>query len=66
MSLTCGFEKYNKLVNITRKKQTHRYREPTCSYQRGEGRGGAIWGPKSNGYKLLGRKYATKTYYTTL
>ena len=32
-------EKYNKLVNITKKKQTHRYREQTSGYQWGEGRG---------------------------
>ena len=32
--------KYNKLVNITKKKQTHRYREQTSGYQWGEaGRG---------------------------
>ena len=33
-------KKYNKLVNITKKKQTHRYREQTSSYQWGEGNGG--------------------------
>ena len=32
-------KKYNKLVNITKKKQTHRYREQTGGYQWGEGRG---------------------------
>ena len=31
-------KKYNKLVNITKKKQTHRYREQTSGYQWGEGR----------------------------
>ena len=31
--------KYNKLVTITKKKQTHRYREQTSGYQWGEGRG---------------------------
>jgi len=30
--------KYNKLVNITKKKQTHRYKEQTGGYQWGEGR----------------------------
>ena len=30
----------NKLVNITEKKQTHRYREQTSGYQWGEGREG--------------------------
>ena len=29
----------NKLVNITKKKQTHRYREQTSSCQQGEGNG---------------------------
>ena len=34
-------KKYNKVVNITKKKQTHRYREPTSGYQWGEeSRGG--------------------------
>ena len=32
-------KKYNKLVNITKKKQTHRRREQTSGYQWGEGRG---------------------------
>ena len=32
-------KKYNKLVNIAKKKQTHRYREQTSGYQLGEGRG---------------------------
>ena len=32
-------KKYNKLVYITKKKQTHRYREQTSGYQLGE-RGG--------------------------
>ena len=29
-------KKYNKLVNIAKKKQTHRYREQTSGYQWGE------------------------------
>ena len=32
-------KKYNKVVNRTKKKQTHRYREQTSGYQWGEGRG---------------------------
>ena len=32
-------EKYNKLVNITKKKQTLRHREQTSGYQWGEGNG---------------------------
>ena len=34
-------KKYNKLVNITKKKQTHRYRKQTSGYQCG-GEGGAV------------------------
>ena len=30
--------KYNKLLNVTKKKQTHRYRGQTSSYQGGEER----------------------------
>ena len=33
-------KKYNKLVNITKKKQAHRYREQTSGYQCREGTGG--------------------------
>lgn len=29
----------NKLVNVTEKKQTHRYKEQTSGYQRGQGWG---------------------------
>ena len=32
-------KKYNKLVNITKKKQTHRYREQTSDYSGEEGEG---------------------------
>ena len=32
-------KKYNKLVTITKKKQTHRYREQTTDCQWGEGSG---------------------------
>ena len=32
-------KKYNTLVNITKKKQTHRYREQTSGYQLGKGGG---------------------------
>ena len=37
-------KKYNKLVNITEKKQIHRYREQTSVYQWGEGSGGQYRG----------------------
>ena len=34
ISLICGIKKkYNKLVNITKKKQTQRYRKQTSGYQ---------------------------------
>ena len=32
-------KKYDKLVNKTKKKQTHRYREQTSGYQWGDGSG---------------------------
>ena len=32
-------KKYNKLVNITKKRQTHRYREQTSGYPWVDGRG---------------------------
>ena len=38
-----NLKKYNKLVNITKTKQTHRYREQTSGYQWG-GVTGAIQG----------------------
>ena len=33
-----NLKEYNKPVNKTKKKQTHRYREETSSYQWGEGK----------------------------
>ena len=38
ISLTCGIKKIE-LVNITKNKQIHRYREQTSGYQWEEGRG---------------------------
>ena len=35
-------QKYNKLMNITKKKETHRYRDQPSGYQWGEGRQGSI------------------------
>ena len=32
-------EKYSKLVNVTKKKQVHRYKQQTSGSQWGEGRG---------------------------
>ena len=38
-------KKYNKLVNITNEKQTHRYREQTSGYQlQGQYKGGRVGG----------------------
>ena len=54
-------EKYNKLVNIRRKKQIHRYREQTSSFQWGEeeGKGNIkVWEQEV----LLGIKQATRIY----
>ena len=34
-----NLKKYNKIVNKTKKKQIHRYREQTSGYQWGEGKG---------------------------
>ena len=43
MSLICGIKKiYSKLVNMTKMKQTHRYREQSNSYLWGEERGDNI------------------------
>lgn len=39
VSLPVEFKKYNKLVNIVKKRQTHRYGEQTSGDQWGEGRG---------------------------
>ena len=48
-----NLRKYNKLVNKTKKKQTHRYREQTSGYQWGEvGRGNRGMGEGE--CKLLG------------
>ena len=49
ISLGVESKKYNKLVNKTKKKQTHRYREQTSGYQWGEGRGGRIRGRELRG-----------------
>ena len=46
-------KKYNKLVNITEKKQTDRYKEQTSGYQWGEGRGDGQDRGRGLRYKLL-------------
>ena len=44
ISLICESKKINKLVNITKKKRTHRYRKQTSGYHWGEGSGkGNTW-----------------------
>ena len=53
ISLICGIYKYNKVVNITKKKQTHRYREQTRGYHWGEGRGEGQY----RGRELRGTNY---------
>ena len=59
-----NLKKYNKLVNITKKQQTHRYREQTSGYQWGEGRGEGQyrdggWEVQAIGYKIGSRMYCT-------
>ena len=39
LSFICRIEKYNKLVNVTKRKQTHRYREQAMVTS---GEGGAL------------------------
>ena len=39
VSIHVEFKKYNKLVTIIEKRQTHRYGEQTSGYHWGEGRG---------------------------
>ena len=48
-------KKYNKLENIAKKKQTHRWREEASSYQWGEGRGRDTIGVggKSGYYRII-------------
>ena len=45
-------KKYNKLVNITKKKKTHRYKEQTSGYQLG-----GVWRRDMERYKLLGVRW---------
>ena len=52
-------KKHNKLVNITKKKQTHRHREKKSVLPVGRGKQrGAIYGWESGGHKLSGVRYA--------
>lgn len=53
ISFICGIKKL-KLVNITKNKQSHRYREYTSGYQRGrEQRGGTKVGRGSHRYPAM-------------
>ena len=47
-------KKYNKLVNITKKKQTQRYRKQTSGYQ---------WGERSGEGQYKGRGLTAINYY---
>ena len=38
LSLICGSKKHNKLVNTTKKKQIHRYREQSSGCKQGDGK----------------------------
>ena len=53
-------------MNITKKKQTHRYREQTNGYQWGDRRGGAIQGTGSKKHKLLRIKEITMGFPVVL
>ena len=44
---------YDKLVNKTKKKQSHRYRQQTSGYQWGEGRGNRGVGGKRGYYGII-------------
>ena len=54
LSLIVESKKYNKLVNITKKKLTHRYREQTSGYQ---------WGEVSGEEQYRGRGLSGTNYY---
>ena len=58
-------KKYNKLGNITKKKQTHTYREQTSGYQWGEGRGKRQYrGKELRGTNYYILKKGARTYCT--
>ena len=52
--------KYNKLVNITKKKQTSRYREQTSGYQWGEKRGRGNIGVRNYEVQTIRHKISYK------
>ena len=58
------FKNYSKLVNITKKEHTHRYREETGSYHWEEGEGHYRDGGKRR-YKLLGINRLEDVLYST-
>ena len=56
-----NLKKYSKLVNITKKKQIHKYSEQTSAYQWGrEGQyRGRKWDVQASGQKTGSRMYCT-------
>ena len=55
-----NLKKYNKLVNITKNKQTYRYREQTSGYQLwGQNIGVGEWEAHTVGCKMVSRMYFT-------
>ena len=62
ISLTCGmFKKYSKLVNVTKKKQTHRYKKQISVYQCGEQRGEGQHGARGLKVKTAAAATAAKS-----
>ena len=53
ISHICGFYKLQQTIDITKKKQTHRYRKQTSGCQWGEGRGDRQY----RGRRLKGTNY---------
>ena len=56
-----NLKKYNKLVNITKQQQTHRYREQTSGYQWGGGNigpGGTNYWDRLKGGTVQHREYS--------
>lgn len=49
--------KYNKLVDITKRKQTHKCREQSSDYRRERGEGGAVYWRGGGRYKEATRMY---------
>ena len=56
-------KKYNKLMNITKRKQTHRCREQPSGYQWGEGRGRGKKDVGEGKAQTAGYKIGSGMYY---